>query len=256
MRSITDKVASFSRLIRHDMRATGLSSRAATLPNLETQVQDAVAVLDAVGSRSTVILGAGPGAHTASLFAATYPGRTRALVLWDLLRVGRRRVPAERPGSAGPHLGHGGFGRRRDGAGGALDDRRSRVPQVVLQGAAPLRPAGRRGRPAAGRDRHGHPSHAPRDPRPDPGLGEELAGLRRRSQGRRDDRGIDVRPAGRRGPRDVRRPPGRPGRRGPRLRGGGRPRPPPTRSFARCSSPTSSARPSTFPGSETRRGAS
>ena len=84
MRSITNRFATFSRLIRHDMRATGLSSRAATLPNLETQVQDAVAVLDAVGSRSTVILGAGPGAHTASLFAATYPGRTRALVLWDL----------------------------------------------------------------------------------------------------------------------------------------------------------------------------
>ncbi len=35
------------------------------------------------GSRSTVLLGAGPGAHTASLFAATYPDRTRALVLWD-----------------------------------------------------------------------------------------------------------------------------------------------------------------------------
>ena len=84
MRSITNRFATFSRLIRHDMRATGLSSRASTLPNLETQVQDAVAVLDAVGSRSTVILGAGPGAHTASLFAATYPGRTRALVLWDL----------------------------------------------------------------------------------------------------------------------------------------------------------------------------
>ncbi len=84
MRSLSDKFAPFARLIRHDMRATGLSSRATTLPDLETQVQDAAAVLDAVGSRSTVILGAGPGAHTASLFAATYPGRTRALVLWDL----------------------------------------------------------------------------------------------------------------------------------------------------------------------------
>lgn len=83
MRSITEKLASFARVIRHDMRATGLSSRAAELPDLETQVQDALAVLDAVGSRSTVILGAGPGAHAASLFAATYPNRTRALVLWD-----------------------------------------------------------------------------------------------------------------------------------------------------------------------------
>jgi class 3 adenylate cyclase/alpha-beta hydrolase superfamily lysophospholipase len=84
MRSITNRFASFARVIRHDMRATGLSSRATELPDLETQVRDAVAVLDAVGSRSTVVFGAGPGAHAASLFAATYPSRTRALVLWDL----------------------------------------------------------------------------------------------------------------------------------------------------------------------------
>ena len=66
------------------MRATGLSGRATELPDLETQVKDAVVVLDAIGSRSTVVVGAGPGAHAASLFAATYPDRTWALVLWDL----------------------------------------------------------------------------------------------------------------------------------------------------------------------------
>ncbi len=84
IRSITNKFASFARVIRHDMRATGLSGRAAELPNLETQVQDVLAVLDDLGSRSTVVFGAGPGAHAASLFAATFPRRTRALVLWDL----------------------------------------------------------------------------------------------------------------------------------------------------------------------------
>jgi class 3 adenylate cyclase len=83
MRSLTTKLASFARVIRHDMRATGLSGRASELPSLETQVQDAAAVLDALGSRSTVLFGAGPGAHAASLFAATYPDRTRAIVLWD-----------------------------------------------------------------------------------------------------------------------------------------------------------------------------
>ncbi|HEX9124307.1 MAG TPA: hypothetical protein VF984_13285, partial [Actinomycetota bacterium] len=35
-------------------------------------------------SRSTVIAGAGPGAHAALLFGATFPERTRALCLWDL----------------------------------------------------------------------------------------------------------------------------------------------------------------------------
>jgi len=84
MRSATEKLASFARVIRHDMRATGLSGRATALPDLETQVRDIAVVLDAVGSRSTVILGSGPGAHVAALFAATFPERTRAAVLWDL----------------------------------------------------------------------------------------------------------------------------------------------------------------------------
>ena len=84
MRSANEKLASFARVIRHDMRATGLSGRATALPDLETQVRDIAIVLDAVGSRSTVILGSGPGAHVAALFAATFPERTRAAVLWDL----------------------------------------------------------------------------------------------------------------------------------------------------------------------------
>jgi class 3 adenylate cyclase len=84
MRSTTEKLASFARVIRHDMRATGLSGRATTLPDLETQVRDIAVVLDAVGSRSTVVFGSGPGAHVAALFAATFPERTRAAVLWDL----------------------------------------------------------------------------------------------------------------------------------------------------------------------------
>ena len=84
MRDLTARLTRFARVIRHDMRATGLSSRAATLPDLETQVQDALTVLDAVGSRSTVIVGAGPGAHAALLFGATFPARARALCLWDL----------------------------------------------------------------------------------------------------------------------------------------------------------------------------
>ncbi len=84
MRELTERLASFARVIRHDIRATGLSGRAASLPDLETQVQDVVTVLDAVGSRSTVIVGAGPGSHLAIMFGATYPSRTRALCLYDL----------------------------------------------------------------------------------------------------------------------------------------------------------------------------
>jgi len=76
-------LASLARLIRYDLRGTGLSDRSASLPDLETQVGDMVAVLDAVGSYSTVIAGAGPGTFPGVLFATTHPDRTRALCLWD-----------------------------------------------------------------------------------------------------------------------------------------------------------------------------
>jgi class 3 adenylate cyclase len=76
-------LASFARLIRFDLRGTGLSDRAVAIPDLETQIGDMLAVLDAVGSHSTVIAGAGPGTFPAVLFASTHPNRTRALCLWD-----------------------------------------------------------------------------------------------------------------------------------------------------------------------------
>jgi class 3 adenylate cyclase len=76
------RLAAFARLIIHDRRATGLSDRATTLPDLGTRVDDAWTVLDAVGSRSTVIFGSGDGGHTAIMFAATHPKKTRSLVLY------------------------------------------------------------------------------------------------------------------------------------------------------------------------------
>ena len=78
---LTAKLNSFARVIRHDMRGTGLSDRFAGLPDLETEARDMLAVLDAAGSRSTVIVSAGN--MVASLFAAMYPRRVRALCLFD-----------------------------------------------------------------------------------------------------------------------------------------------------------------------------
>lgn len=83
-------LATFARVIIHDRRATGLSDRAASLPDLETRVDDARTVLDAVASQSTVIFGTGDGGHTASLFAATYPKRTRCLLLYAMAPRGSR----------------------------------------------------------------------------------------------------------------------------------------------------------------------
>ncbi len=79
-----NRLASFSRLIRLDKRGTGLSDRVspAELPTLEERMDDVRAVMDAVGSERAALLGASEGGSLGALFAATYPERTTALVLY------------------------------------------------------------------------------------------------------------------------------------------------------------------------------
>jgi len=76
-------LASFSRLILHDRRATGLSSRNVAAPNLETRAADLVAVLDEVGAEQPVLVGLHEGGAPAALLAATAPERLRGFVWWD-----------------------------------------------------------------------------------------------------------------------------------------------------------------------------
>jgi class 3 adenylate cyclase/pimeloyl-ACP methyl ester carboxylesterase len=82
-RQFYERLASFSRLILFDKRGTGLSDHGGGFPTLETRMEDVRAVLDAVGSRKTAVLGAQEGCGMACLFAATYPERTTALVLFQ-----------------------------------------------------------------------------------------------------------------------------------------------------------------------------
>jgi class 3 adenylate cyclase len=86
-----EELASFSRLIQFDKRGTGLSDRPRTL-TLETQMDDIRAVLDEIGSRRAALLGGVQGAQLCALFAATYPERTRGLVLYHPLVS-----PSDRP---------------------------------------------------------------------------------------------------------------------------------------------------------------
>ena len=78
------RLASFSRLILFDKRGMGLSDRVPEdrLPSLEVRMDDARAVMDAVGSERAVVLGVSEGGPMSALFAATYPERTIALVLF------------------------------------------------------------------------------------------------------------------------------------------------------------------------------
>lgn len=78
------RLASFSRLILFDKRGTGLSERLPTdrPATLDERMDDLRVVMDAVGSDEAALFGISEGAAMSLLFAATYPARTRALVLY------------------------------------------------------------------------------------------------------------------------------------------------------------------------------
>jgi class 3 adenylate cyclase len=75
--------ARFSRLILHDRRATGLSTRNVPVPSLETRVADLRCVLDAVGATRPVLGGLREGASPNALLAATEPDLVRSLI-WEV----------------------------------------------------------------------------------------------------------------------------------------------------------------------------
>jgi class 3 adenylate cyclase len=76
-------LASFSRVLMLDKRGTGLSDRVSELPTLESRMDDARAVMDAVGSERALFWTGHEGSRLAILFAATYPERTAGLMLLD-----------------------------------------------------------------------------------------------------------------------------------------------------------------------------
>lgn len=79
-----ERLATFARVIVFDKRGTGLSDRDAGLPTLEERMDDVRAVMDAVGSERAAILGTSEGGNMSILFAATYPERTIALVVFGI----------------------------------------------------------------------------------------------------------------------------------------------------------------------------
>jgi class 3 adenylate cyclase len=90
-----EKLASFARVVMFDKRGMGLSDRLRDVPTLEARMDDVRAVMDDAGIAEAAFLAAHEGARIAILFAATYPERTRALVLHDPSAKGRRS--AEHP---------------------------------------------------------------------------------------------------------------------------------------------------------------
>ena len=76
------RLTEFARVITFDRRGSGLSDPLFGAPTLEDQMDDVLAVMDAAESESAAICGTLEGGPMASLFAATFPERTNALVLY------------------------------------------------------------------------------------------------------------------------------------------------------------------------------
>ena len=78
------RLGSFARLILFDKRGTGLSDRVAIdqLPTMEERMDDIRAVMQAAGSERAALFGASEGGPLCALFAASYPERTEALVMF------------------------------------------------------------------------------------------------------------------------------------------------------------------------------
>ena len=82
-RMFMEGIAAFARMIIHDHRGIGLSSRNVAIPNLETRVADVLTVLDAVGSTRPILTGELASGAVNALMAATRPDRVAALVWLD-----------------------------------------------------------------------------------------------------------------------------------------------------------------------------
>ena len=90
----------FARLIIHDRRGTGASTRNVSPPNLESRASDLLAVLDAVGSVAPVLGAAASTGAMHALFAATYPDRTSG-IFWNYPRARLAWAP-DYPWGQGP----------------------------------------------------------------------------------------------------------------------------------------------------------
>jgi class 3 adenylate cyclase len=86
--TLMGELESFARVIRYDKLGTGLSDPIDRPVTLDTRAAEIRAVLDAVGSERPALLGFSEGAPISVMFAATYPERVSALVLYGAYHDG------------------------------------------------------------------------------------------------------------------------------------------------------------------------
>src|SRR5688500_5103229 len=113
------RLSSFARLILFDKRGTGLSDKLVNLPTLEQRMDDVRAVMDAVGSERAALFGVSEGGPMSALFAATYPERTTALIMYG--SYAKRVWSADYPWAPTPEQRQVFFDSIKNGWGGIVD---------------------------------------------------------------------------------------------------------------------------------------
>ncbi len=172
-----EEVSSYCRFIRFDKRGTGLSDRGIFAATLEERTDDIRAVMDAAGSERAVVFGYSEGGCMACVFAATYPERTRGLLLWGTMprwvrtddypwgfdRDEHTRIVAEmaEQGMTVEYLTGQGAGMAH-----ASEEDVGRYHSLLPSGGEPHADGGAR----ADESRHGYPGHPPDDPCAHPDL--------------------------------------------------------------------------------------
>jgi class 3 adenylate cyclase len=88
------RLASLARIIQFDPRGLGLSDPLSVerLPTIETRMADTLAVMDVVGSERAALVGFDATGPLSIVFAATYPERTAALILFGTGCCGLRKT--------------------------------------------------------------------------------------------------------------------------------------------------------------------
>ncbi|MFG1934227.1 adenylate/guanylate cyclase domain-containing protein [Mycobacterium sp. NPDC048908] len=108
-RAYIGELATFARLVLYDKCGTGLSDPIDGVPTVENRADDLRTVIDAAGCERVTLFGFSEGGPISVLFAATYPERVRALILYGTGAGG----PPDRFGAATVQRVHEAFDRIR-----------------------------------------------------------------------------------------------------------------------------------------------
>jgi pimeloyl-ACP methyl ester carboxylesterase/DNA-binding winged helix-turn-helix (wHTH) protein len=95
LRQLLNRLTTFARVIMFDKRGQGLSDRVVAEQTLEERIDDVRTVMDSANSKRATIYGWSEGGPMSLMFAATYPERATALVLYGTFASIKDRPWAE-----------------------------------------------------------------------------------------------------------------------------------------------------------------